>query len=147
MAGKKQTMQMNNPRIHGRLLMSTGVLHVILAILPGGFGDQFLNFSRSWFFNISSGAADFSFLGGAINYVEFAAFWFFYAGPIMFLYGQAIDRIEKLEGYVPLSMVNTFMAVSVVGAYMIPLSGMTFALIPQGIYMYVRSVNRRNFYG
>jgi len=65
----------------------------------------------------------------------------------MFLYGQAIDRIEKLEGYVPLSMVNTFMAVSVVGAYMIPLSGMTFALIPQGIYMYVRSVNRRNFYG
>lgn len=127
--------------------MATGVAHVILAISPGVFGDQFIDFSRSWFFNVSSGAADFSFLGGALNYVEFAAFWFFYAGPIMFLYGQAIDRIEESQGYVPLSITNTFMAVSVVGAYMVPLSGMTFALIPQGIYMYVRLVKRHNIYG
>ncbi|PKM45688.1 MAG: hypothetical protein CVV05_05350 [Gammaproteobacteria bacterium HGW-Gammaproteobacteria-1] len=127
--------------------MATGVAHVILAVMPGVFGDQFFDFSRSWFFNVSSGAADFTFLGGALNYVEFASFWFFYAGPIMFLYGQAIDRIEQSQGYVPLSIANTFMAVSVVGAYMVPLSGMTFALIPQGIYMYVRLVKRRNIYG
>lgn len=127
--------------------MATGVAHVMLAIFPGVFGDQFVYFSRSWFFNVSSGAADFPFLGGTINYVEFAAFWFFYAGPVMFLYGQAIDRIEKSEGFVPPAIAKTFMAVSVIGAYMVPLSGMTFVLIPQGIYMYVRSVKRRNIYG
>ncbi|PLA73798.1 hypothetical protein CYQ88_09255 [Hydrogenovibrio sp. SC-1] len=137
-------MQTTNPRIHGRLLMATGIAHVILAILPGVFGDQFLDFSRSWFFNISSGAADFSFFDGTLNYVEFAAFWFFYAGPIMFLYGQAIDRIEKSEGYVSLTIAKTFIAVSLVGAYMVPLSGMTFVLLPQGIYMYVRSAKRQN---
>lgn len=124
--------------------MATGVAHVILAILPGVFGDQFLTFSRSWFFNVSSGAADFSFLGGAINHVEFAAFWFFYAGPVMFLYGQAIDRIEISEGCVPQGIAKTFIAVSVIGAYMVPLSGMTFVLIPQGIYMYVRSINQKS---
>lgn len=140
-------MKMNNIRIHGRLLMATGIAHVILTIMPGVFGDQFSDFSHSWFFNVSSGAADFSFFGGTLNYVQFASFWFFYAGPIMFLYGQAIDRIEESQGYVPLSIVNTFMAVSAVGAYMVPLSGMTFVLIPQGIYMYVRLVKWQNRYG
>jgi len=127
--------------------MATGVAHVILAVMPGVFGDQFFYFARSYFFNVSSATEGFPFLGGALNYAEFAAFWFFYAGPIMFLYGQAIDRIEESQGYVPLSIANTFMAVSVVGAYMVPLSGMTFALIPQGIYMYVRLVKQRNIYG
>lgn len=123
--------------------MATGVAHVLLALLPGVFGEQFAEFAGSGFFNVSSGAADFTLFGGTLNYVEFAAFWFFYAGPVMFLYGQVIDRVERTEGYVPTNIAITFTAVSFVGAYMVPLSGMTFVLIPQGVYMYVRSLKRR----
>lgn len=119
--------------------MATGIAHIILAILPGVFGEQFLNYSQMLFFNISSGAADFSFFGGTLNYEEFAAFWFFYAGPIIFLYGQAIDRIEHVEGYISTGIAKTFLIISFIGAYMVPLSGMTFVLIPQGIWMYMRS--------
>ncbi len=119
--------------------MATGVGHILLAILPGVFGDQFLQFSHSGFFNISSGAADFSFFGGSLNYEEFAAFWFFYAGPIMFIYGQVVDRIERSEGGVPSAIAKGFLVVSLIGAYMVPLSGMTFVLLPQAIWMVVRS--------
>jgi len=127
-------------RIHGRLLMATGVVHVLLAATPGVFGEQLLAFARRGFFNVSQGLAEFPLLGGAFDYEAFAAVWFFYAGPIMFLYGAALDEVERLQGYVSRRNAGYFIAVSAMGACMVPLSGMTFLLLPQAVYMYRRAV-------
>jgi hypothetical protein len=128
-----------NKRIHGRLLMVTGFIHIIVVIIPGVYGDTFYQFMSSHFFNINNGVADFPIIGGALHHKEFAAFWFFYAGPLMFMYGYVLDEIEMIYGYVPIKHSIVFMIVSFIGAYMIPLSGMSFILLPQGIYMYLRS--------
>jgi hypothetical protein len=136
-----KTYRDSNGRIHGRLLMVTGVAHVALSLMPGVFGEQFYQFASSVFFNVSSGAADFSFFGGSMKYEEFAAFWFFYAGPMMFLFGMSIDQLERLQGNVAASISSAFLVVSCIGAYMVPFSGMTFVLIPQGLFMFVRSRN------
>lgn len=125
-------------RIHGRLLMATGIAHVMLAILPGVFGEQFYLFANNALFNVSGGLADLPIIGGTMHFEEFSAFWFFYAGPVMFMYGHVIDEIEKLNGCVSRRISRVFLIVSAIGAYMVPLSGMTFLLIPQGIYMYIR---------
>lgn len=119
--------------------MLTGFLHVCLVILPGVYGEQFLQFSRHYFFNINNGLIDFPLIGGTLHHPEFAAFWFFYAGPLLFIYGQLLDSFEKHNGVIPKRISVGFIIVSLLGAYMIPLSGMTFLLIPQGVYMYVRS--------
>lgn len=131
-------MKNTNKRIHGRLLMATGVAHVMLAILPGVFGEQFYLFTNNAFFNVSGGLADLPIIGGTMHFDEFAAFWFFYAGLFMFMYGHVVDEIEKLNGQVSRNISKVFLMVSTVGAYMVPLSGMTFLLIPQGVYMYIR---------
>jgi hypothetical protein len=119
--------------------MLTGVIHILLVVMPGVYADQFLVFMNSLFFNINDGLAGFPLFGGVLNHKEFAAFWFFYAGALLFIYGQVLDELEKREGVIPRHISLTFISVSLVGAYMIPLSGMTFLLIPQGIYMYLRN--------
>ena len=118
--------------------MATGVIHILLVITPGVYGETFYQFMGSIFFNINNGLADFPIIGGTLHHKEFAAFWFFYAGPLTFMYGYVLDEIEKIHGYVPINLSIVFIIVSFIGAYMIPLSGMTFVLIPQGIYMYSR---------
>jgi len=127
-----------NKKIHGRLLMVTGIIHVLLVITPGVYGDQFYQFMDSIFFNINDGLADFPIIGGTLHHKEFAAFWFFYAGPLTFIYGYLLNEVEKIHGCVPVNQSIAFIIISSVGAYMIPLSGMMFVLIPQGIYMYLR---------
>jgi len=132
-------MQTKHKRIHGRLLMVTGVVHVLVVMLPGVFGKQFYEFAKQYFFNINNGLLDFPLFGGEMNNQDFAAFWFFYAGPLMFMYGQVLDSYERVNGYLEKNIALVFLFVACLGAYMIPLSGMTFLLIPQGVYMYLRS--------
>jgi hypothetical protein len=128
-----------NKRVHGRLLMATGAIHMIFVFLPGVYGETFYQFMSSGFFNISNGLVTFPLVGGALNHKDFAAFWFFYAGPLIFMYGYVLDELEVIHGFVPINQSIAFLIVSGIGAYMIPLSGMTFILIPQGIYMYLRT--------
>ncbi|MDQ7047395.1 MAG: hypothetical protein Q9M39_07160 [Sulfurovum sp.] len=70
-------MTIKNKRIHGKLLMITGVVHVLLVIMPGVFGEQFFQFSKNIFFNINNGLLGFPLFGGTINNQELASFWFF----------------------------------------------------------------------
>ncbi|MCU0848457.1 MAG: DUF6463 family protein [Spirochaetes bacterium] len=134
-------------RIHGRLLIATGVIHLICTFLPGVFGRQFAAFSRTAFFSISEGILSFPMFGGSIDYEAFAAFWFFYAGPFIIGCGLLVDRIEKLEGRLPLYLSAFITAVTLIGSYMIPASGMTVIMIPQCVYMLARSRKPGNFRG
>jgi hypothetical protein len=132
-------MNMENKRIHGRLLMATGFIHILFVLIPGVYGETFYQFMSSSFFNINDGLADFPFIGGTLNHKDFTAFWFFYAGALIFMYGYLLDELEAIHGYVPINQSIAYLIVSGIGAYMIPLSGMTFILMPQGIYMYLRA--------
>jgi len=135
-------MKIQPKRIHGRLLMITGIVHILLVVMPGVFGEQFYQFLKDFFFNINNGLLDFPLFGGIIKNQDFAAFWFFYAGPLMFMYGHLLDSYEKKNIQIEKSIPIVFIIVSLIGAYMIPLSGMTFLLLPQGIYMYIRSTKQ-----
>ena len=126
-------------RIHGRLLIVTGIIHTLAALIPGIFGAQFLQFSKVYFFSISPGLAAFPLFGGFINYETFAAFWFFYCGPLLILYGQVIDILEKFHVGINLNVSIPFLIVTLIGVYMIPFSGMTFLLLPQAFYMIYKS--------
>ena len=137
----EKRLETEHKRIHGRLLMVTGILHILLVILPGVYGEYFAIFSDDYFFNINNGLADFPIIGGTLNHQDIAAFWFFYAGPLMFIYGHLLDEYEKKNSYIPNNISMSFTFVAMIGAYMIPLSGMTFLLIPQGFYMYLRSIS------
>ena len=141
---RKLILKKENKRIHDRLLMITGLLHIALVIFPGVYGEQFMVFLGNYFFNINDGLLDFPILGGTLQHHEFAAFWFFYAGPLMFIYGQLLDEFEKKNGYIPKKIAISFIVVSLIGAYMIPMSGMTFLMIPLGIYMYLTSGKIKN---
>ncbi len=131
-------MKQEHKRIHGKLLILTGVFHLIITSLPGVFGKQLLEFSYKGFFNISEGIAGFDFFGGTLNYENFAIFWFLYMGPLLFMYGHVIDTIER-NGLIPRQIAINFLIVSIIGAYMVPASGMTLLLIPQALFMLKRS--------
>lgn len=128
-----------NRRIHGKLLIITGVLHLLVTLLPGVFGKQIMNFASQGFFNINKGLLGFPLLGGIINYESFSAFWFFYMAPILFIVGHLIDNIERINGGVPRKIAYHFLILSLIGAYMVPISGMTFLLVPQAGYMLMKS--------
>ncbi|MEW6664284.1 MAG: DUF6463 family protein [Thermodesulfobacteriota bacterium] len=134
-------MKMKNEykRIHGRLLLITGILHLIVTLLPGIFGKQILDFASHGFFNINKGLLAFPLFGGTLDNESFSAFWFFYMVPIMLMLGHLIDNLEQINGFVPRQTAIHFLIVSLIGAYMVPISGMTFFLVPQAVYMLVRS--------
>lgn len=131
-------------RIHGVLLIITGIVHTICAVLPGIFGKQYVEFSKKGFFSISNGVLSFPLLNGIMDYEVFAAFWFFYAGHLLIVCGLLFDYIEKLQNCIPLYLSISLTTVVIIGSYMIPLSGMTFLLIPQCVYMLIRSLKNYN---
>ena len=132
-------MKNGNKRIHGKLLIITGILHLVVTLLPGIFGKQILYFASHGFFNINKGLLGFPLLGGTLDYESFSAFWFFYMVPILIMFGHLIGNIEKNNGSVPRQIALHFLILSLIGAYMVPMSGMTFFLVPQALYMLVRS--------
>lgn len=125
-------------RIHGRLLMLTGIIHLVLVVMPGVYGEQFYLFSKQYFFYINKGLIDFPLFGGSINHEQFAAFWFFYGGVLTFMYGHLLDKFEKSNGHISREISRVFLFVALIGSYMIPMSGMTFVLLPQALYMCLR---------
>lgn len=128
-------------RVHGRLLIYTGILHIIVTVLPGVFGTQIIRFAKKGFFNISKGLLEFDLLGGVMNYDNFAAFWFLYMGLTLILIGFLFDYIESKEKGIPLNLIIYLTILSFIGAFMIPISGMTLLLLPQCIYMFIRCRN------
>ncbi|WP_298486740.1 DUF6463 family protein [uncultured Maribacter sp.] len=127
-------MKINN----GKILIFLGISHFLLGISPLAFGKQFNVFYSKFFFRISEGLLEFPFFNGQMNYEYFAAFWFVYFGLLLIPFGMAINHIEKTNNYIPRHLLYTYLFVVLIGVYMIPLSGMTFLMLPQAIYMLIR---------
>lgn len=119
----------------GKIFIFLGVIHTLLSISPFAFGKQFAGFANKFFFQISEGLIEFPILNGQMNYENFAAFWFFYYGLLFFPLGVLVMHIEKSTGYIPKSFSVLYLLIVILGAFMIPFSGMTFFMLPHALYM------------
>jgi len=120
---------------NGRILIFFGIMHALLGVSPFAFGKQFAHFSKTFFFKVSEGLFEFPLLNGIMNYENFAAFWFFYYGLLLIPLGILVQYIEKLGQKLPQAFIYTYLAIVLLGVYMIPFSGMTFLMLPQALFM------------
>lgn len=112
--------------------MAVGVIHT--ALTPVVYPEQFKSFAGKFFFMINGG-----FMETQVNYETFAAFWCLYFGILLFPLGALLDSIEKKSIAVPKPFIWTYLAVILIGVYMIPYGGMTIFMLPHAIYMLVKS--------
>ncbi|MCK8521553.1 DUF6463 family protein [Aquimarina sp. D1M17] len=123
---------------NGKILICTGIAHSLLGLSNFGFGKQFRGFMDTWFFKISDGLLEFPLLHGQMNYENFAAFWFFYFGVVIIPMGIAVNHIEKTTRKIPNTFIWGYLIMILMGVYMIPLSGMTFFMLPHAVYMIIQ---------
>ena len=124
---------------NGKIFVFLGIIHTLLGISPFAFGKQFARFSDGFFFKISEGLLEFPLMNGQMNYENFAAFWFTYFGLMLVPVGVLVNYVEKVSGQIPRSFIWAYLAVVLIGVYMIPLSGMTFLMLPHAAYMLYQS--------
>lgn len=124
---------------NGKILFFTGVAHSLFGVTPFAFGTQFSGFASQFFFKISEGLFEFPLLNGAMNYADFAAFWFFYFGLLLIPLGILVHHIEKTSGDLPTAFTGSYLLLVLLGVYMIPFSGMTFFMLPHALYMFIGS--------
>jgi hypothetical protein len=130
-------MKILNKITNGILLIVIGILHSQLAFSPDGFGNQFLKFSKSYFFKISTGLDELPAEVGKTNFETFAAFWFFYFGIFLIPLGLLVHSIEKDKRLLPNYFTVSYLIFVLIGCYMVPNSGLTIIMLPHGIYMLV----------
>jgi len=122
---------------NGIVIILLGLLHIQFGLSNDGFGKQFGEFSKKGFYFISGGLDELPAAAGRTNFEVFAAFWFFYFGLLMIPLGVILNNYEKVKGELPYSFLITYLAVVLIGAYMVPNSGMTFIMLPQAVFMIV----------
>ena len=132
-------MKFFNKITNGILLIIIGALHTKLVLSSDGFGGQFREFSKIYFYKISSGLDQLPAQIGHTNFETFAAFFFFYFGIFMIPLGLLVHSIEKAKNVLPNSFTISYLVFVLLGCYMIPNSGMTFIMLPHAIYMLVRN--------
>jgi len=137
-------MKIINKITNGILLIVIGIMHSHLAFSPDGLGNQFLKFSNTYFFKISSGLDELPAEIGKTNFETFAVFWFFYFGILLIPLGLLVHSIEKDCRILPHYFTVSYLIFVLVGCYMIPNSGMTIIMLPHAIYMLVRNYLREN---
>lgn len=124
---------------NGIVLIFIGLMHTHYAISSEGCGNQFKEFSKSWFFKISKGVAELPAAVGRTDFETFAAFWFFYFGLLLIPLGLLVHSIERDRKILPFSFTIAYLVVVLIGCYMVPNSGMTVFMLPHAIFMLVRN--------
>ncbi len=120
---------------NGKIIMSIGVIHTLLTLVPFTFGKQFINFAHQYFFKISEGFLE----HGPIDYETFAAFWCFFFGILLILLGILLDFVENNNLKIPRYFIGSYLTMILLGVYMIPFGGFTIFMLPHAIYMLMKS--------
>ncbi len=126
---------------NGIILIIIGLMHTQFALSADGFGKQFVEFSKSKFFNLFRDLEASRLTAGKELFESFSAFWFFYFGIILIPFGLLLHSYEVKNRYLPNTFTISYLIVVMIGAYMIPQSGMTYFMLPHALYMLLR-----NFY-
>jgi hypothetical protein len=124
---------------NGMIIIFIGLLHTQCAVTSSGFGKQFLEFSKSYFFMISPGASEFPAEANKTDFETHAAFWFFYFGLLLIPLGILAHSIEKGGKTLPHAFTISYLILVMIGCYMVPNSGMSFFMLPHAIYMLLRN--------
>jgi hypothetical protein len=128
---------------NGILLIIIGLFHTKLALTNEGFGVKFAEFSNSCFYKIHNGLDELPFTPGkmSVNSLEsFSAFWFFYFGIMLIPIGLLVHSIEKSGRVLPAAFTVSYLIIVLIGAYMIPNSGMTIIMLPHALYMLISNI-------
>lgn len=120
---------------NGIVLVIIGIMHTQFALSADGFGNQFQEFSKSYFFYLFRDMENFRAVADRTVFESFAAFWFFYFGLLMIPLGLLVHSIEKRYKILPHSFAISYLIVVLIGCYMMPKSGMTYFMLPHAIYM------------
>lgn len=131
----KRLQQLRYIITNGILLIAIGIMHTKLAVSSDGFGSQFQTFSQKNYFQISSGLAQLPAVHGKCDFESAAAFWFFYFGIMLIPMGMLVHTIERKREKLPKLFLFCYFSVVIIGAYMIPNSGMTYIMFPHALYM------------
>ncbi|MCP4654925.1 MAG: hypothetical protein GY856_05845 [bacterium] len=67
-----------------------------------------------------------------------AVFWFLYTGFLLLIMGALVDRLEKSGFGIPPFLAWSFLALTVIGAVVMPISGL-WLLVPPVVGMFVRA--------
>lgn len=129
---------------NGKTLLALGAGHFLFGVSSWAFGKQFIGFMHNAFFKVSDGLMEFPLLNGTMDYESFAAFWFVYFGLLLIVLGTAVNYIENSVSQLPPSFVWTYFVMVLVGAVMIPFSGMTLLMLPHALYMITQEIKRSN---
>lgn len=124
---------------NGKYIILIGIIHTILGLSPFGYAKQFMHFANHCFFMIIEGMTESPMLIVQRNYENFAAFWTFYFGIILFPFGILLDYVESNNVKIPNHFIWSYFIFVAIGVYMIPLSGMTVFMLPHAIYMLIKS--------
>jgi len=124
---------------NGKIITGIGIIHTVLTLTLPVYQKQFTGFLHHWFFSISGGPLDTPETMGSAYYENFAAFWCLYFGLFLFPLGVLLDSIEKRGIVIPKAFIVTYLIITLIGVYMIPLSGMTVFFLPHSIYMLVKT--------
>jgi hypothetical protein len=124
---------------NGKIISSIAVIHTAFTLSPIAYIKQFENFSSLYFFRINVWISGTAFQSRQMNYENFAAFWCFYFGLLMFPLGILLDSIEKTQAGIPKQFIWSYFIFIIIGIYMIPVSGMTVFMLPHAIYMIIKS--------
>jgi hypothetical protein len=128
---------------NGILLIAIGIIHSHLAFSPNGFGNQFLKFTKTYFFRISTGLDELPAVVGKTNFETFAAFWFFYLGILLIPLGLLVHSIESGSRTLPHCFTVSYLVFVLIGCYMVPNSGMTFIMLPHAIFMLINNIKKQ----
>ena len=120
---------------NGKIVILIGIIHSLMTVSPFVYGKQFGQFARRSFFNINDGFLTI----GQLDYETFAAFWCLFFGIMLFPLGILLDYIEKKNINIPRQFIWSYLVTTLIGVYMIPLSGFTIFLLPHAVYMLIKS--------
>jgi len=122
---------------NGKVITGIGIIHILLT--PLGYLKQFSGFIHKGFFALSGGPLDSPATMGGLYYENFAAFWCLYFGILMLPLGILLDGIESRGITIPRQFTWAYFIVTIIGIYMIPLSGMTVFFLPHSVYMLLKT--------
>ena len=77
-----------------------------------------------------------------MNHENFAAFWFFYFGLLLIPLGIILNHLEKTGAQIPQRFIITYLIIVLIGVFMIPLSGMTFLMLPHALLMLIQNLRK-----